>query len=238
MVCCFLHHLLLMALLLAVAGSDTDPGDLAAMQAIAAGLGANRSPSLAWSPSADPCSAWAGVSCTGGRVTAIQAGNCSLSGSLPSAVRSLTALTRLELQQNRLSGPLPSLAGLAALQVLLLHGNHFSALPGDFFTGLTSLQSAFIDNNPLAPWPLPDSLRDARPRQLLCQLRTRLRAPPRLPRHRLPRPRPPRPRLQPPFGPSPRRLCRCPAPLPLAQQPAGRRPLLQRHLLRREHDRP
>ncbi|KAJ8498491.1 hypothetical protein OPV22_009043 [Ensete ventricosum] len=161
MVCCFLRHLLLMALLLAVTGSDTDTGDLAAMQAIAAGMGANRSPFLAWSPSADPCSAWAGVYCTGGRVTTIQAGNCSLSGSLPSAVRSLTALTRLELQQNRLSGPLPSFAGLAALQVLVLHGNLFSALPGDFFTGLTSLQSAFIDNNPLAPWPLPDSLRDA-----------------------------------------------------------------------------
>ncbi|URE28736.1 STYKc [Musa troglodytarum] len=164
MASCSLRHLLLVALLLAAAGdawAETDPSDLQAMRVLAAGLGADRSPSLAWSLSADPCAAWAGVSCSDGRVTAIQAGKCGLSGSLSPAVRNLTALVRLELQQNRLAGPLPSLAGLSSLQVLLLHGNRFSSLPVGFFAGLSSLQSAFLDDNPLAPWPLPDSLRDA-----------------------------------------------------------------------------
>ncbi|KAJ8492150.1 hypothetical protein OPV22_013871 [Ensete ventricosum] len=164
MASCSFRHLLLVALLLAAAGdarAETDPSDLQAMRVLAAGLGADRSPSLAWSLSADPCAAWTGVSCSDGHVTAIQAGKCGLSGSLSPAVRNLTALVRLELQQNRLAGPLPSLAGLSSLQVLLLHGNRFSSLPVDFFAGLSSLQSAFLDDNPLAPWPLPDSLRDA-----------------------------------------------------------------------------
>ncbi|WOK93173.1 hypothetical protein Cni_G01866 [Canna indica] len=156
----YLRYLLVVALLLAVAAADTDPGDLATMRALASSLGADRSPSLSWDASADHCS-WHGVICSGGRVTAIQAGNRNLSGSLPPAVRNLTALVRLELHQNRLSGPLPSLAGLSSLQALLLHSNLFSALPGDFFAGLSSLQSAYLDENPFDPWPIPDSLRDA-----------------------------------------------------------------------------
>ncbi|KAG6475245.1 receptor protein kinase TMK1-like [Zingiber officinale] len=139
--------------------AETDPGDLAAMQALASALGADRA--LSWSPSSDPCSSWSGVVCSGVRVTAIQVGNKSLAGSLPPDVRNLTHLVRLELQQNRLSGKLPSLAGLSSLQFLLLHSNLFSSIPDDFFSGLSSLQAAFLDDNPFSPWNLPASLGDA-----------------------------------------------------------------------------
>ncbi|CAD5185702.1 unnamed protein product [Musa acuminata subsp. malaccensis] len=151
--------LLLLASAAPWATADTDPGDLAAMLAVANALGADRA--LDWSPSADPCSDWAGVACSGGRVTTIQVGNRNLAGSLPADVRNLTSLSRLELQNNRLSGPLPSLAGLSSLQSLLLHHNLFSSIPPDFFSGLSSLQSAYLDENPFAPWPLPATLSDA-----------------------------------------------------------------------------
>ncbi|CAD5177926.1 unnamed protein product [Musa acuminata subsp. malaccensis] len=155
-------HILLLLLLAGAASrsaADTNLGDLASMQVLATALGADKA--LDWSASADPCTAWAGVACSDGRVTAIQVGNRSLAGSLPADVRNLTSLVRLELQNNRLAGPLPSLAGLASLQVLLFHGNLFSSIPPDFFSGLSSLQAVFLDDNPLAAWPLPASLSDA-----------------------------------------------------------------------------
>ncbi|CAL9190353.1 receptor protein kinase TMK1 [Musa acuminata AAA Group] len=155
-------HILLLLLLAGAASrsaADTNLGDLASMQVLATALGADKV--LDWSASADPCTAWAGVACSDGRVTAIQVGNRSLAGSLPADVRNLTSLVRLELQNNRLAGPLPSLAGLASLQVLLFHGNLFSSIPPDFFSGLSSLQAVFLDDNPLAAWPLPASLSDA-----------------------------------------------------------------------------
>ncbi|KAG6477259.1 receptor protein kinase TMK1-like [Zingiber officinale] len=151
--------LILLALASGTAGADTNPGDLAAMQVLASALGADRV--LSWSPSSDPCSSWTGITCSGGRVTAIQVGNMSLAGSLPPEVRNLTGLVRLELQHNRLAGKLPSFAGLSSLQFLLLHNNLFSFIPDDFFSGLSSLQAAFLDENPFAPWNLPPSLRDA-----------------------------------------------------------------------------
>ncbi|KAG1342711.1 Receptor protein kinase TMK1 [Cocos nucifera] len=129
------------------------------MRALAKGLGADKA--LDWTGTMDSCT-WTGVTCTEGRVTAIQVGNRSLAGTLPAEVRNLTALLRLEVHNNQLSGPLPSLAGLSSLQALLLHGNRFSGTPPrDFFSGLSSLQSAYLDDNPFDPWPIPANLKDA-----------------------------------------------------------------------------
>lgn len=138
---------------------QTSDGDAAAMRAVAGGLlGAGES--LGWSVGGDPC-AWRFVSCSGGRVTGIQIGNRSVAGELSPAIRNLTALVRLELQDNRFAGPLPSLAGLAALQILILHGNLFSSVPDDLFSGLSALQAVNLDGNPFAPWEIPRSLTDA-----------------------------------------------------------------------------
>ncbi|KAG0477982.1 hypothetical protein HPP92_012701 [Vanilla planifolia] len=141
-----------------LAKAQTDAGDAAAMQALGRSVGADRV--LGWSPETDPCS-WRRVSCSGGRVTAIQIGNQSLAGTLPPDIGNLTALNRLELQNNQIYGELPSLARLSSLQVLLLHNNKFSSIPASFFSGLTSLTSAYLDDNPFKTWQLPSSLRDA-----------------------------------------------------------------------------
>lgn len=128
------------------------------MRAVAVALGADKA--LGWD-TPDPCSPkpWPGVSCSSdGRVTAVQVGKKSLTGKLAPEVRNLTELMRLEVFSNKLSGPLPSLAGLSSLQVLLLHGNNFASIPADFFKGLTALVAVSLDENPLAPWPLPADL--------------------------------------------------------------------------------
>ncbi|XP_020582855.1 receptor protein kinase TMK1 [Phalaenopsis equestris] len=142
-----------------VAAAQTQADDAAAMHAVARALGANIA--LKWSPDTDPCSSWHRVLCSSSRVTAIQIGNQSLAGTLPPEIVNLTALTRLELQNNRISGDLPSFNGLSSLQVLLLHDNLFSSIPSDFFSGLNSLTVVSLDNNPFKPWQIPASLSDA-----------------------------------------------------------------------------
>ncbi|KAG8062349.1 hypothetical protein GUJ93_ZPchr0003g16815 [Zizania palustris] len=151
-----------LALMLVVgAEADTVASDAEAMRAVAKALGADKA--LGWDTSGDPCSPkpWDGVTCsTAGRVTAVQVGNRSLTGTLAPEVRNLTALGRLELFANSISGELPSLAGLSTLQYLLIHNNGFANIPGDFFKGLTALTAVSLDNNPFAPWTLPADLAD------------------------------------------------------------------------------
>lgn len=135
--------------------------DAAAMQDLSAALSAAKSPDLGWT-SPDHCT-WRGVTCStdGRRVTAIQIGKASVSGTLPASVANLTSLTRLELQLNQISGPLPPLKGMSQLQVLLLHNNLFTSIPPDFFSGMSSLQVVSLDHNPFGRWAVPDSLADA-----------------------------------------------------------------------------
>ncbi|KAL5211102.1 hypothetical protein ABZP36_006725 [Zizania latifolia] len=148
-----------LALMLVVgAAADTVASDAEAMRAVAKALGADTA--LGWDTD-DPCSpkAWSGVTCsTAGRVTAVQVGSRGLKGKLAPEVRNLTALSRLELFANSISGELPSLAGLSSLQYLLVHNNGFTDLPGGFFEGLTALTAVSLDNNPFAPWTLPTDL--------------------------------------------------------------------------------
>ncbi|XP_016473474.1 receptor protein kinase TMK1-like [Nicotiana tabacum] len=109
----------------------------------------------------DPCK-WSHVGCSvGKRVTRIQIGHQNLEGTLPQELAKLTALEHLELQWNKISGPLPSLNGLSSLQVLIISNNQFSSIPIDFFSGMTSLISVNIDNNPFASWSIPESLKNA-----------------------------------------------------------------------------
>jgi len=116
--------------------------------------------SLGWSDP-DPCN-WNHVVCSDEkRVTRIQIGRQNLQGTLPSNLRNLAQLERLELQYNNISGPLPSLNGLSSLQVILLSVNKFISVPSDFFTGLSSLQSVEIDNNPFSNWVIPESIKNA-----------------------------------------------------------------------------
>lgn len=68
----------------------------------------------------------------------------------------------LDVTQNFLSGPIPSLAGLRFLLEVHLSDNNFSSIPTDFFSGLTSLQLINLDYNPFSSWEIPESLKDAK----------------------------------------------------------------------------
>lgn len=142
------------------ANSQGNPGaDAPVMLALKKAL--NPPEILGWSEDSEPCT-WNHVVCSKDkRVTRIQIGHQDLQGTLPPTLQNLTQLERLELQYNNISGPLPSLSGLAALQVLMLSNNQFSSIPDDFFSRMSSLESFEIDNNPLSGWEIPESLRNA-----------------------------------------------------------------------------
>ncbi|KAF8674391.1 hypothetical protein HU200_048222 [Digitaria exilis] len=156
--CCASVLLALMAISVGAA-AQTAASDVEAMRAVAKAMGADKT--LGWDIAGDPCSPkpWDHVSCdSSGRVTAIQVGARGLTGTLAPEVRNLTELSRLEVFGNFLAGPLPSLAGLSSLQVLLARDCNFTSIPADFFKGLTGLTTVDIDHNPFAPWTLPDDL--------------------------------------------------------------------------------
>ena len=114
--------------------------------------------SLSWTDS-DPCQ-WPHIQCNKDqRVTRIQIGNQKLTGKLPQTLKNLTSLQVLEVQNNQLSGSVPSLAGLSSLQSLLLHDNKFDYMPSDFFDGMSSLQDVYIGYNEFKAWQLPDSIK-------------------------------------------------------------------------------
>ncbi|XP_076928678.1 receptor protein kinase TMK1-like [Bidens hawaiensis] len=128
---------------------------------------------LDWSDP-EPCK-WAHVVCSDEkRVTRIQIGHQNLQGTLPDAISNLTQLERLELQWNSISGRVPTLNGLSSLQVLMLSNNMFTSIPDDLFTGLTSLQSVEIDNNPFSKWVIPESIKDASTLQNFSAVSTNL----------------------------------------------------------------
>ncbi|XP_021292730.1 receptor-like kinase TMK3 [Herrania umbratica] len=115
--------------------------------------------SLDWS-NPDPCQ-WDNVSCENNRVTRIQIPNKNVSGILPPDLKNLSQLTVFEVMNNQISGQIPSLAGLSQLQEANFHSNNFSSFPADFFTGLTSLSSVYLDYNPFEPWEIPESVKEA-----------------------------------------------------------------------------
>ncbi|XP_068655564.1 receptor-like kinase TMK4 [Aristolochia californica] len=135
-------------------GTTSSPDDVAVMRKLATLL----SPP-GWSAQGDPCKpAWRFVNCEDGRVVSINLASKGLTGSLPGDLNKLSNLRVLQLQRNAIKGPLPSLAKLSNLQELYLDGNHFTFIPPDFFSGLTSLQSLSLDDNSFAPWTIPNDL--------------------------------------------------------------------------------
>ncbi|KAK4745557.1 hypothetical protein SAY87_011869 [Trapa incisa] len=145
--------LTLLSLFTSVA-AQTQQGDAFSMQALKKSL--KLPSSLDWSNS-DPCQ-WDKVGCLNGRVTRIQIGSQTISGTVPPDIQNLTSLQKFEVMNNQLTGALPSLAGLSQLQVVLLHNNNFSSIPSDFFSGMASLQAIDLSYNPFLAWEIPESL--------------------------------------------------------------------------------
>ena len=106
---------------------------------------------------------WSGVVCTyNGFVRSISIPSQNISGSLPDDLSSLSQLTTISLQNNRLSGSIPSFANLKLLQEIHLDSNNFSSVPHGAFSGLNRLQILSIDDNPhLNPWTFPAELSDS-----------------------------------------------------------------------------
>ncbi|GJN03931.1 hypothetical protein PR202_ga21430 [Eleusine coracana subsp. coracana] len=101
---------------------------------------------------ADPC-AWSGVTCTdggGGRVAAVELGNASLAGYLPSELSLLSELQTLSLPYNRLSGQIPvAVAALQKLAALDLAHNQLSGPIPEGIGRLLSLSRLDLSSNQL-----------------------------------------------------------------------------------------
>ncbi|CAE5958590.1 unnamed protein product [Arabidopsis arenosa] len=131
--------------------------DEAAMNALKTSL--NSPPSFSGS---NPCNWTKVVQCDGShRVTHIQIKSLRISGTLPIDLRNLSSLIVFEVMENNITGKIPSLAGLRSLETVNFHDNGFTSIDPDFFTGLSSLQSVFLDNNPFDSWEIPPSLKNA-----------------------------------------------------------------------------
>ncbi len=120
----------LLAAGLALAGA-AQAADVDALQAFIASTGGNDSPlatDLGWGGSNDPCDGtWLGVQCVGGRVTEILLNSLPLDGTLPAALGDLDHLTRFEILETGLAGPVPAALALPSLANVDLRYNRLES---------------------------------------------------------------------------------------------------------------
>lgn len=147
--------ILLLCILAALGASATD---LQVLQNFAKGV--TNSATLNWVGN-DPCS-WTQIQCSSGNVVGLRLRKAGLSGTVTPDINQLTHLTELELNFNSFTGQMPSLAGMANLQLAYLDDNNFTTIPYDFFQGLTSLQALNLDHNSglngTGGWTIPSDL--------------------------------------------------------------------------------
>jgi Leucine-rich repeat (LRR) protein len=93
---------------------------------------------------------WFGVTCNADQshVTGINLSSNNLSGSLPTTLDQLTALQFFFVNDNQLTGSIPSLTGLTALQTFIVNDNQLTgSIPS--LSGLTALQNFDVGANQL-----------------------------------------------------------------------------------------
>ncbi|ALG68372.1 choice-of-anchor D domain-containing protein [Beggiatoa leptomitoformis] len=108
-----------------------------------------------WGATLTPCTTWTGVTCSAGKVISIIRNAQNLTGTIPT-LSSLTALTKLDLGSNTLTGSIPTTLP-NTLQDLLLSHNSLSGTIPSLPTGLISLNVS--DNQLIGTVPaLPSGL--------------------------------------------------------------------------------
>ncbi|CAH1441996.1 unnamed protein product [Lactuca virosa] len=99
-----------------------------------------------------PCrtnmSRWTGIGCTNSHITHLTLESINLSGSLPIGfLQNITFLSELNLNNNSISGDLPTLTNLTNLESVFLSGNRFSGpIPSDYLD-LPKLTTLEIQEN-------------------------------------------------------------------------------------------
>ncbi len=133
-----------------VTPAPSDPAALAGDCAALLGLmdALRGTASLNWANSLSMAS-WDGITVTGSRVTSLVLGSRQLTGTIPAALNSLTALQILAFFSNELSGEIPDLSSLTALEELLLASNELSGSIPDL-SALTNLRQIELYQNRLS----------------------------------------------------------------------------------------
>ncbi|XP_057786512.1 MDIS1-interacting receptor like kinase 1-like [Salvia miltiorrhiza] len=158
-----LANLVFLLLLFTHSHSATHPADVAALRDIKNSLTDITSAAQFFSTwdfssaaDADPCSSFAGVTCSASRVTILTLGtglsdSPGLAGTLPAAIARLAALTQLILFAGIVTGPIPpELAALRRLRVISLAGNRLTgAIPPEILR-LPALHTLDLSRNRLS----------------------------------------------------------------------------------------
>ena len=133
-----------------VTPAPSDPAALAGDCATLLGLmdALRGTASLNWANSLSMAS-WDGITVTGSRVTGLVLISRQLTGTIPAALNSLTALQILAFFRNELSGEIPDLSSLTALEELLLADNELSGSIPDL-SALTNLRQIELYQNRLS----------------------------------------------------------------------------------------
>ncbi len=123
--------------------------------------GTNWTSKNGWLTARDYCT-WHGILCSdsgsASRVITLDLNQNNLSGQLPTSLGNLANLQRLYLYKNQLSGPIPtSLGNLANLQRLYLYKNQLSGPIPTSLGNLTNLEQLLLAANQLSG-PIPTSL--------------------------------------------------------------------------------
>lgn len=116
--------------------------------------GAGWTTSTGWNGAAGTECTWYGISCDGtnSHVTAVDLDSNNLTGSLP-AINGLSALDDFEVRSNQLTGSIPSLTGLSLLQTFQVGANQITgSIPS--LSGLSALVEFFASSDQLTG-PIP-----------------------------------------------------------------------------------
>ncbi|KAK9675471.1 hypothetical protein RND81_11G009100 [Saponaria officinalis] len=129
-------------------GSKADAQDVITLNAVRAMLPA----SLATQDVGDPCTPahWDWVICSSTappRITKIHLSRKNLTGSIPSEIQNMDALTELWLDGNSLTGPIPDISNLISLKIVHIENNRLNGPLPPYLGNLPSLTELYIQNN-------------------------------------------------------------------------------------------